>query len=174
MYLCNSDFWTASAQIRDHVSVLETLHWFKCQFLLLVERGTLRCYSLISATTMWLNFLEFCHHILQPLACSAFSINLSSPVVTVAYFSKSTIRLCGRSLQCLVRSECLWSCWLLEQVLLMEGHCVKSHSDRAWDSFEKWDCPRRESDKSINHSHSCEILTEAHNEKKWSGLTTGF
>ena len=43
---------------------------------------------------------------------------------------------------------------------------------RAWDSFEKWDCPRRESDKSVNHSHSCEILTEAHNEKKWSVLRT--
>lgn len=47
MCLCNSDFWTASVQIRDHVSALETLHWFKCQFLLLVERGALRCYSLI-------------------------------------------------------------------------------------------------------------------------------
>lgn len=115
MRLCNSDFWTASVQIRDHVSALETLHWFKCQFLLLVERGALRCYALSSATAMWLNFLEFCHHTPQPLACSAFSINLSSLSVTVVYFSKSMIRLCGRSLQCLARSECLWSCWLLEQ-----------------------------------------------------------
>lgn len=53
-----------------------------------------------------------------------------------------------------------------------DGRPLREETLRAWNSFEKWDCPQRESDKSINHSHSCEILTDAHNEEKWSVLRT--
>lgn len=46
---------------------------------------------------MQLNFPEFDLHVPQPLACPAFSVNLSSHFVTVVYFSKSIIPLCARS-----------------------------------------------------------------------------
>lgn len=85
---------------------------------------------------MWLSFLKFCLHVPHPLVIPAFSVNLPSHFVTVMHFSKSIIPLPTprRLLHCLMRCEHIWSCWLLEQVPVMDSHCKELLE--AWEIFK--------------------------------------
>lgn len=64
--------------------------------------------AISTVTTVGLSFLEFCHHLPQPLACPTFSINLPSHFVTIVYFSKSTVCLCAGSRGIVALSGEVW------------------------------------------------------------------
>lgn len=76
-----------------------------------------------------------------------------------------------RLLHCLVRPQHIWSCWLWTGA--SNGQSLGKELFGEWDIFETWTA-QRGSYTLINHSHDCQIPTDAYNEKKtWSVLKTG-